>query len=217
VGALAIRRVDLALRAREDRDLGPKGTRELDAHVPQAAHADHTDAVSGSDAVVPERRIGRDAGAKQRRGRCGFEHFGHAHDETLCHHDGLRVAAEGDAAVMAVPAVVGHDHGVAAIRLEAVIAGPTGATGVDHATDPDGIADGVGGHRGPDRGDAANDLVARHDREGGHGPVVVHEVDVGMPDPAIEDLDSDIVESRLAPLDAERRQGAAGGFGAVSG
>jgi hypothetical protein len=182
---------------------------------PRAAQADHADTVSGSDAVVPERRIGRDAGAEQRRGRCGVERFGHAHHETLWHHDGLRVAAEGNAAVMAVPAVVGHDHAVAAILLEAVLAGPTGATGVDHATDPDGIADGVGGHRGPDRSDAANDLVARHDREAGHAPVVVHEVDVGMADPAIEDLDGDIVGSRLAPLDAERAQGAAGGFGAV--
>ena len=57
---------------------------------------------------VPQRRVGRDAGAQQRRGRGEIELVGNAEHECFIDDDALRVAAVGVAAGVFVRAVVGE-------------------------------------------------------------------------------------------------------------
>ncbi len=55
------RRLDI--RGRESRDLASPGIRERERHVPEAADADHADAVGRLDAERTKRREDRDAAA----------------------------------------------------------------------------------------------------------------------------------------------------------
>ncbi|MCY1408475.1 hypothetical protein D9M71_237960 [compost metagenome] len=87
---------------------------------------------------------------------------------------------------------------------------------IDHAADGYAIADLVAGHAGADRGDMADDFVARHAGEHGVVPVVVHEVQVRMADAAVGDGDGDVVVTQGAALDAQRRKFAVGLVGAES-
>jgi hypothetical protein len=53
----------------------------------------------------------------------------------------------------------------------------------------------------PDGGDPPNDFMSRHDGILGPTPFIADGMQVGMADTAIEDVDRDVVISRLAPGD----------------
>ena len=90
---------------------GAERVGELDAHVAQPAEADDADLLALADAPVAQRRIGRDAGAEQRRGSGEVEIGGNAQNESLVDDDAVGVAAVGDAAGVLVGGVVGEGRG----------------------------------------------------------------------------------------------------------
>ena len=90
------------------------------------------------------------------------------------------------------------------------------AAGIDEAAHADGIAHLELGDAAADSRHAAHDLVARDGGVQRESPLVAHEMQVGMADAAIEDLDLDIAGGRRAAFDggrAERRRGTGGGKG----
>src|SRR4030095_4311903 len=75
----------LAWRGRDHRDMSAERRGELDAEVAQAAEAGDGDLLPRPDIVriLPERRPGGDAGAKEWRSAGRVEGIGHADDEML--------------------------------------------------------------------------------------------------------------------------------------
>src|SRR5690606_3825139 len=68
-----------------------------------------------------------------------------------------------------------------------------------------------------DRRHAADDLVARHHRKDRAAPLVARQVDVGMADAAVEDVDLHVARAGHAAFDREGRQRRAGGLGGIGG
>ena len=171
--------------------------------MPEPAEPDHPDRLARPDLPVLQRRVGRDAGAEQRRHRLEVDPVGHLHDEALLHDDPLGIAAEGRPARAALPAVVGHGAAFDAILLEVGLAGLTAPAGVDHAADAGEVADLQLADVPADGRDAPDDLVARHHGVDGAAPVVAGLVEVRMAHPAVQDVDGDVVRAGVAPLDGE--------------
>ena len=159
---------------------------------------------AGLHVPVAQRRIGRDAGTEERRHGLGVEAFGHAQDEVFIHDDGGRVPAMRGAAQMGIGRPVGLRRAVLTVLLVALRAGGARTAAVHQAPHANEVADLVRGDLGPDRGDAAHDFMARHQRIRGHAPVVVSEVDVGVTDPAIGDVDRDVPGTDMTARDRER-------------
>jgi hypothetical protein len=92
-----------------------------------------------------------------------------------------------------------------------------GMVGIDQATDAYQVARLEFADRRSHLGHFADDLVSRDDRvDGRHdtAPLVADRVEVGMADPAVEDLDLDVTIADVATRDAvggQRRSGAGGG------
>ena len=103
VGAEAQRVFLLVRRGGEDDDVGAERVGELHAHVAEPAETDDADLLALGDAPVAQRRVGRDAGAEQRRGPGEVEVGRDAQDEALVDDDAVGVAAVGDAAAGACP------------------------------------------------------------------------------------------------------------------
>src|SRR5205085_352525 len=120
---------------------------------------------------MAQRRVSRDPGAQQRRGRGEIELVGNAQDEILVDDDALRVAAVSDAAGMFVLAVVSEDRPVVAKLLEMLPAIVTGPAGIDHATDRGQLAFAEFFHVAPDFDDTSDDFVAGHARILGPAPL----------------------------------------------
>ena len=216
VGAEPPRFLFLARRAGEQGHLGTERPGELQAHVTEAAQADHRHPAAGTDLPVTQWRVGRDPGAQQRRRRLRIEPLGNAQDEPGRDHDALRVAAEGRQAVVAVAAVVGQGRVFRTILLEALGAGGAVPAGVDHATDADQFADRETAHRVADAGDPADDLVSRHQRVQAVVPFVARLMKVRVADAAVEDVDHQVVGARRAAFEAMGGQRGAGGLGGVA-
>ena len=114
---------------------------ELDAHVAKPAEADDRHLGAGADAILAERRVGRDPGAQQGRDAARVHAVGHLADEMVAHDDMVGVAALGDRAVVIVGAVVGLDAALAAEDFPAFEALVARHAAVDHAADRDRVAD----------------------------------------------------------------------------
>ena len=122
------------------------GMRQLDAHVAQAADADHADRVPRSHLPVAQRRVGGDARAQQRRDG-GQLCLGvtDAQDVALVHHDLLGIPAERVARRVRRRPVVGADH-VVAVVLQPRVAVLAALAAIDDAADADQIAHLEAGH-----------------------------------------------------------------------
>ena len=219
VGAEAERVLRLVGRGGEDDDVGPERMGELHAHVAQPAEADHADLLALGDAPVAHGRVGRDAGAEERRGPGEVEVRGDAQDEALVDDDAVGVAAVGDRGrPVLVRRVVGEGQ-VRAELLEAGLAVGAGAVRVDQAADRGEVAGLVLGDRRADLGDPPDDLVAGDDRvDRGHelAPLVADRVEVGVADAAEEDFDLHVAFGRIASRDrggGQRRCRTGGGIG----
>jgi hypothetical protein len=118
---------------------------------------------------------------------------------------------------MLVPAGIGAAGEAEVAELfQPLAAARAGAAGVDEAAHADRVADLELLHRAADRRHAPDDLVAGHGGILGEVPLVAREVQVGVADAAVEDLDLHIARERLAAFDdggRERRGGADGGIG----
>jgi hypothetical protein len=124
-------------------------------------------------------------------------------DEAFVDDDAVGVTTVGDAAEVLVPRVVG-EGAVPAELLEAGLALGAGAIRVDQAAHRGDVARIEPGDRGADLRDAADDLVAGDAGvDGGHhaAPLVPDRVEIGVADPAEEDLDLHVVLGRIAPRD----------------
>jgi hypothetical protein len=166
---------------------------------------------------VLQRRIGGDAGAQQGRGRIQRDAVGDGHDIVLVDHDGGGIAALGDrlagAGRLGIGRAIGLDHAGHAILLLALAAGRALAAAVDHAADADPVADLEAADIRAHRRHHARDLVTRHDRIGRVAQVVLHDVQVGVADARVLDLDGHIVRARIAPVEVVGRQRGGAGRG----
>ena len=116
---------------------------------------------------------------------------------------------------MLVLAVVGEGRAGRAVLLEALRAVVAGAAAVDEAADRGEVASLELRDARADSRDAAEDLVARHDRILREAPLVSGEVEIAVADAAEEDVDLDIACGRLAALDRVRGEGRGGRLGGV--
>src|SRR6266496_6246794 len=176
---------------------------DLDGHVTQPAETDHADLLALGDAPVAHGRVGRDPGAEERRGSREIEVRRNAQDEALVDDHAVGVTTVSDAPEMLVPRVVGEGSAGAEL-LEARLALGAGAVGIDQAADAGEIARPELRDRGADLRDTSDDLVAGDAWvDGGHhaAPLVPRRVEIGVADPAEQDLDLDVVRGRVAPLD----------------
>ena len=160
---------------------------------PSPPRPDDRDLGALADLVLAERRVGGDAGAQQGRDARLVHAVGHLEHEMVADDDMVGVAALGDLAVVAVGAVVGLGAALAAEHFPALEALVAGHAAVDHAADRDDVADLVPGDLGADRGDLADDLVARDDRVAGAVPVVAAVWRSRVADAGVGDADGDIV------------------------
>ena len=120
-------------RRRKQHDVGAEGMGEFDPHVAEAAETHDANFLTFLHLPVAQRRVGGDARAEQRSGRCEIELFGYLQRKSLGDHDALGVAAVGDASDLLVFGVVGESRHVVAILLFARAAAGAHATGIDHA------------------------------------------------------------------------------------
>ena len=208
VRAQLLRILDLVGRSGEGDDVRAHRRGELDAHMAEAADADHADLLARPRIPVPERRIGGDAGAQQRRD-CGqvLLVVADARDEDVLDDDMVRIAAERVATQHLVLAIIGADKaGGLAELLLAGMAGRAMAATVDHTAHADEIADREASDVAADRGHPADDLMAGDGGIERAAPFAAHGVEVRMADAAIEDVDRDVVGQQVAAREAEGRE-----------
>jgi hypothetical protein len=191
--------------------------RELHRHVPEPAEPDDADALARPDAVMAQRRPGRDARADQRGSAGEVEILRYAQREALVDHDALGIAAVVRTAEVAIPPAVGLRL-VGAELLEAREAFAAAAVGIDQAADGGDVADRELADGRADARDAPDDLVAGHAGIGRRKPLplAAHHVQVRMADAAVEDLDLHVTGRRVTAPDGRRRErggGARGGIG----
>src|SRR6185437_5022463 len=113
--------------------------------------------------------------------------------------------------------VVGAGESVLAVVFLAILARGAMPATVDHAADADGVAGLETLHVLADRGDGADDLVARHGWIQCILPFVARRVQVGMADAAIKNVDGHVVRARRATLDGVRRKRLVGSLRGVGG
>src|SRR5262249_17353662 len=138
VRAEALRVRGLLRRRAEHGDLRAHRGRDLHGHVAEAAEPDDGDAIARLAAILPQRRVGRDARAEQRRGGVERQALGHAQGELLGDDDRGGVAAVGRRAVELL-AVVGP-RAARAELLHVLAARLALAARIDHAANAREVA-----------------------------------------------------------------------------
>src|SRR5438046_5640595 len=163
---------------------------KLHGHVAQSAEADHANFLALGDAPMMHRRVGRDPGAKQRRGSSEIEIGWKTQNEMFIDDDAFGVAAVGHASEVLVRRIEGKNH-VRAELLETSLALRAGAVRIDHAADRGEIPGLVLGDGRPDLDNTADDLVAGDNRIiRGHelAPLVADRMETGVADAAEQDF-----------------------------
>ena len=102
--------------------------------------------------------------------------------------------------------VVGGNKSVFAILLQSFITGGAVLTAVDHAAHAHGVTYLEACNRLANRGDVANDLMARYARVKGAFPLAAHLVKIGMANSAIRNIDLHIMWPGWAPPDGQGLQ-----------
>ena len=142
LGAQAKSVLHLLERLRQHRHLGAHCRGQFDSQMSQSAQTDNPDPGARSDLPVPQRRIGGDPGAQQRRGGIQGQRGGNREDVVLVDHDAAAVAAVGRCAVLA-DRVVGADVAAAgAVLLDTRLAVLALAAGINEAAHAHPVADG---------------------------------------------------------------------------
>jgi len=149
---------------------------------------------------MAHRRVGRDSSAEQRSGARRIQVRRHTQHEMLIDDDAFGISAIRHAPEMLVRKVVGV-RGIGAELFEPGAAFRAGAVGVDHAAHGGKIADLELLHRRADFGDAADDLVSGDawvDRGKKLSPLIADLVQIGMADPAVENVNLDVLFSWIS-------------------
>src|SRR2546430_2588276 len=110
----------------QDDDVRSKRMRKLHGHVAQSAEADYANFFALGNAPMMHGRVGRDAGAEQRRGSGEIEVGWKTQKEMFIDDDAFRVAAVGKTSQVFVGGIEGEDH-VRAELLETSLALCAGA------------------------------------------------------------------------------------------
>ena len=192
--------------------------RDFHAHVTQAAKAGNANLLALGDAPTAQGRIGRDARAQERCDAGKIEIGRGSQDEVFVHHDAVGVAAVGDRGGLVLVRRIEGEHLVRAQVFAVGLAVRAGVVGINQTAHPDEIAGLIFCDGRADFGDAADNLVARHDRVNrGHdgAPLVAHLVQVGVADAAEDDFDLNVAFGRLAARDdggSQQRGGTGGGI-----
>ena len=176
---------------------------EFQSHVAQSAQAHNADLLTGSDFPVAQRRIRGDAGAEQRGGRGRVQLLRDFQHEGLIDDDVLGISTISHAARVLIGAVIRERRDPQAVLFEAAPAILAGAAGIDHAADGGYIALSEFRHALSDLNHAAHDFVAGNYGVDGVAPLIACLMQVGMTDPAVEDIDEYIVVGGVAPFDGE--------------
>ena len=201
LGAQAKSVLHLLQRLRQHRHLGAHCRGQFDSQMSQSAQTDDPDPGARSDLPVPQRRIGGDPGAQQRRRGIQGQRGGNGEDVVLVDHDAAAVATVGRCAVLA-DSVVGADVAAAgAVLLDTRLAVLALAAGIDEAADTHAVADAEFTDLRTDLGDDAGDLMAGHHRVTGLTPLGAHGVDIGVADPGEVDVESHVVGPDIAAGD----------------
>src|SRR3712207_2030655 len=109
-------------------------------------------------------------------------------DEAVLDHDPLRIASKGVTRRINCRAVVGGGEAVLAVLLQAVVTGEAPLAAVEHAADPDHVANLKPGGLAADRAHMAVDLVAGNARVEGPAPFRADGVEVRVADAAIGEI-----------------------------
>jgi hypothetical protein len=144
---------------------------------------------------VPQRRIGGNARAQQRRNGSEVKVRGHGMREPLIDRVVARVAAHGDGAVHAIRCGVGQRRAFIAKMLFALFARRARAAGVDNHADSRNIAHFEFAHRVARSRYSPDDFVARHHRVHRLSPLVARHVQVGMANAAEENVDGNFARA----------------------
>jgi len=209
-GAEFQRRILLRRRRGNSGDFVAHGSRQSNAHLTQTSDARHPDAeIALQRPPMRQRRIERDSRAKDRTGRLEWVILRDLNDVALM--DGERAGispksepcASGDVAVGDGTAVR-HGHAVFAVLLLRLVALTATHARVDDASDADAIPD---SHRldvGADGRYHAGELVTGNQRPLRDAHVVVGEVDVGVANATVQNVEFDIIGARVTSFDRDR-------------
>src|SRR6201993_81694 len=178
--------------------------RQFDTHVSQPSQTDNGNLFPGARLPMAQGRVERDAGTEQRCAGVEWQIGGHAQHIILVDDDSVGVTAVGRGAFF-VPSVVGPHRLHAAVLFKAALTLRAGTARVDKATDTHFVAHFIFGHAVADGSYYAGDLVPRHHGEDRFflvvAPFVARLMNIGMANPAIFDLNDDIVLAWLATLE----------------
>src|SRR5580704_18777242 len=138
----------------------------------QPTQAYDSDPLSFADIPTAQRRIGRDARTKQRRGAGRIEPLWNTEHVRFVHDDAGRIATVRHAVEYFILAVVGQSEMVFAVLLLTRETARAFPAGIDHAADCGDITlleflDSTADRRAP-----ADDFVARHARVGSRHEIV---------------------------------------------
>src|SRR5207248_318174 len=110
----------------------------------------------------------------------------------LVDDDLSRIAPVGGRGPVGLEAAIRHPWSGFAIVFEPILTASARAIGVDEAAHAHEIACAVARHAAADLDDAADDLVTGHAWIRGEVPLVSREMNVGMTDAAVLDIDADV-------------------------
>jgi len=120
--------------------------------------------LAGTDLPMAERRVCRDAGAKQRRHGLQVHCLGNFNDSPLLYHYLFRVSAERQIIAFAFLTVVGDGRTILAILLQALVARRAMAARVHQTAYPGEVSGFQLSDFRANGNDAPNDLVSWHHR-----------------------------------------------------
>src|SRR5664280_918003 len=199
--ALAVR--GLVSGSGEQGDMRAECVSELHPHVAEAAQSNDANLLALRDFPTPQGRVGRNAGAKQRRRSREIQVRGWPQHKCLVDHDCARIAAECHAPEMLVFAVVSEGRTGLAVLLQARLAACTEAVGGNHAADCGEVAFLKFAYLGSNFSHSADDLVTRHDRVSCVGPFVADGVQVRMTHAAEQNFDLYVLRAGIAAFEGK--------------
>src|SRR5580698_8702343 len=151
-----------------------------------------------------ERCIKRDPGAEQRRGSIEGKTVGNAQNIIFVDHNLVGIASISRRALR-IAGVVGPYREHSAVLFESALALGTGSAGVDKNAGANFVADLIFRNFASDRGDHTGNFMSRHHGENRFflifAPFVARLVNIGVADPAIFNVDDNIVLAWFAAFE----------------
>src|SRR6266542_6675770 len=186
----------LAARRAQHGDVGTHRACQLDGHVANSAQAHYRDLLAWLAAELAQRRVRGDARAHERCGARGVQPLRDSQHVPLVDDHARRVPSVRPGFRVLLEAVKRERGTLLAEHLVARAALRARSARIDEAAHADEVALAEAGCADTSGYGSTDDLVAWHDRKVRVPPVVVDLVHVAVADPAIENLNCDVVRSR---------------------